>query len=74
MVERVRSRFGGRISDEEVLLRIMFPEEHVEAMLAVGARRRRAPSVAVSLVDLVRELCARRQVAAVYLKKDAVKP
>lgn len=34
MVEPMRARFGGRISDDEVLLRIMFPEEHVEAMLA----------------------------------------
>jgi oxaloacetate decarboxylase (Na+ extruding) subunit alpha len=72
MVERVRARFGGSISDEEVLLRVMFPEEHVEAMRSAGATGRTAPSVTVPLVDLIRELCARRDVAAVYLKKDGV--
>jgi oxaloacetate decarboxylase alpha subunit len=36
MVESMRARFGGRISDDEVLLRIMFPQEHVEAMLAAS--------------------------------------
>jgi len=34
MVERVRARLGAGVSDDELLLRIMFPEEHVEAMLA----------------------------------------
>ena len=72
MVERVRARFGGSISDEEVLLRVMFPEEHVEAMRSARPMRPAAPSVAVPLVDLIRELCARRDVSAVYLKKDGV--
>lgn len=70
MVERVRARFGGNISDEEVLLRVMFPEEHVEAMLAAGPMKPEVPSVGVPLVDLIRALCARRDVSAVYLKKD----
>src|SRR5215813_636811 len=34
MVERVRARLGAGVSDDELLLRVMFPEEHVEAMLA----------------------------------------
>ena len=34
MVERVRARLGAGVSEDELLLRIMFPEEHVEAMLA----------------------------------------
>jgi oxaloacetate decarboxylase alpha subunit len=72
MVERVRARFGGSISDEEVLLRVMFPQEHVEAMRSAGPIRPAAVSVAVPLVDLIRELCARRDVSAVYLKKDGV--
>lgn len=70
MVERVRARFGGRISDEDVLLRIMFPEEHVEAMLRAGPIRTEVPSVRQPLVDLIREVCARRSVASVYIKKD----
>jgi oxaloacetate decarboxylase (Na+ extruding) subunit alpha len=37
MVERVRERLGAGVSDDELLLRVMFPEEHVEAMLARAA-------------------------------------
>jgi oxaloacetate decarboxylase alpha subunit len=70
VVEKVRARFGGKISDEEVLLRVMFPEEHVEAMLAAGPMRTEAPSVRQPLVELIRELCARRDVASVHIKKD----
>jgi hypothetical protein len=71
MVERVRARVGGRISDEELLLRIMFPEEHVDALRA--ARDRPALSAAMPLVELVRELCVRRRYAFVSLQTDRVK-
>lgn len=74
VVEKVRARFGGKISDEEVLLRVMFPEEHVEAMLAAGPMRTEAPSVRQPLVELIRELCARRDVSSVHIKKDGASP
>jgi oxaloacetate decarboxylase alpha subunit len=57
MVETVRARYGGRISDDEVLLRIMFPEEHVEAMLAAAPVDPGSPPVSTPVVELVRALC-----------------
>jgi len=74
MVERVRARFGGNISDEEVLLRIMFPEEHVEAMLAAGPIRQDYPRVTLPLVELIRQLCARRDLGYVRLTRDGETP
>ncbi|MBI2526045.1 MAG: pyruvate carboxylase subunit B [Candidatus Rokubacteria bacterium] len=73
MVERVRARFGGRLTDEEVLLRIMFPEEHVEAMLAAPPRAGRRPSVATPLVDLVRALVTERRFVSVRLETPEVR-
>ncbi len=46
----------------------MFPEEHVTAMLAAGPVKTGSPGV--SLVDLVRELSARPDLAYVHLEKD----
>ncbi len=39
-LDAARERFGETISDELLLLRIMLPEEHVEAMLAPSPARR----------------------------------
>jgi oxaloacetate decarboxylase alpha subunit len=73
MVEKVRARYGGRISDDEVLLRIMFPEEHVEAMLAAAPVDPGSPPVSTPLVELVRDLCARpRRFGYVSLRTDGL--
>ncbi|MBI2528515.1 MAG: hypothetical protein HYV93_21340 [Candidatus Rokubacteria bacterium] len=73
VIERVRARFGGGISDEDVLLPIMFPEEHVEAMLAAPPLAGRPPSVATPLVDLVRALVTERRFASVRLDTPEVR-
>ncbi|MBI4589546.1 MAG: pyruvate carboxylase subunit B [Candidatus Rokubacteria bacterium] len=72
VIERVRARFGGKISDEDVLLRIMIPEEHVEAMLAAPPLAGHPPSVATPLVDLVRALVTERRFASVRLETPEV--
>jgi oxaloacetate decarboxylase alpha subunit len=68
LVETVRTRFGGAISDDEVLLRLMFPEEHVEALLAAGPIASSSPSATMPLVDLVRELVTRRRFKYVHFE------
>ena len=59
-LEGARQRFGNRISEEELLLRLTMPEERVDAMLAARGRpldlsvrngKQRAP-----VVELLREL------------------
>src|SRR4029079_15754403 len=42
-LDGARERFGTRIADEELLLRLTMPEEQVEAMLETALRERPAP-------------------------------
>jgi oxaloacetate decarboxylase alpha subunit len=69
-LDGVRERFGTRISDEELLLRLTMPEEQVDAMVANrGAapppRKRRAP-----LVTLLTELANRPAVKQLTVTTD----
>jgi oxaloacetate decarboxylase alpha subunit len=72
VVDTLRARFGGAVSDDELLLRIMCPDEHVAAMLAAGPITPRPPSARAPVVELIRELGARRQLAYVRLEKDGL--
>ncbi len=60
----------GRISDDELLLRVMFPDEHVDAMLAAGPARRALPDGRRPLVDLVAALAGRPDLAGFRLRVD----
>lgn len=75
-LEGARERFGSRISEEELLLRLTMPEEQVDAMVhaaapaptarpAPAATPRRAP-----LVTLLHELAKRPWVSELSLVKD----
>jgi oxaloacetate decarboxylase alpha subunit len=74
-LDGARKRFGRRISDEELLLRITMPEEQVEAMLAqthvpAPAGAASAPPVSGSpLVVLLRELDRRPALSNVELRQ-----
>jgi oxaloacetate decarboxylase alpha subunit len=72
-LEGARQRFGERISDEELLLRLTMPEEQVDAMLAAppateltGAPRhaRRSP-----LVRLLHEVESRKSISYMRFEK-----
>jgi oxaloacetate decarboxylase (Na+ extruding) subunit alpha len=72
--EGARERFGKRISDEELLLRLTMPEEQVDAMLAehrpaagreAVARPGRSP-----VVRLLRELDRRPSIEYLHLRTD----
>jgi oxaloacetate decarboxylase alpha subunit len=66
-VPRLRTAFGGSISDDELLLRIMFPDEAVAAMLAAGPIPLELPATRQPLVDLVEALATRPDVTSVHL-------
>jgi oxaloacetate decarboxylase alpha subunit len=57
-LEELRSRFGRRVSDEELLLRILWSTEEVDAMLANGPIRTDPRTSASQIVENVRELVA----------------
>jgi oxaloacetate decarboxylase alpha subunit len=73
-LEGSRKRFGRRISDEELLLRLTMPEEQVDAM--IHARERSAPVRTLThperapLVGLLQELAKRPAISDFSLVKN----
>ncbi|MBV8219963.1 MAG: hypothetical protein JO325_15975, partial [Solirubrobacterales bacterium] len=72
-LDGARERFGRRISEEELLLRLTMPEEQVDAMVA--ARDRPPPPAAARpgrspLVSLIHELARRRAITEFELTHD----
>ena len=55
-LDGARERFGTRISDEELLLRLTMPAEQVDAMRPLAASALPRPSRAAPVVRLLREL------------------
>jgi len=72
-LEGARGRFGARISEEELLLRLTMPEEQVDAMVAAGGRstpHAAATPVRAPVVTLLQELSRRPSVSSFSLVKD----
>jgi oxaloacetate decarboxylase (Na+ extruding) subunit alpha len=72
-LEGARERFGRRISDEELLLRLTMPEEQVDAMVA-AASSSAAPRPAARpgrdpLVTLLQEVARRRSIRELRVQK-----
>lgn len=74
-LDGARERFGRRLSDEELLLRLTMPEEQVDAMLASAptpapVQRPPAPrSAAHPVVTLLREVVARPEIRQLRVQK-----
>jgi oxaloacetate decarboxylase alpha subunit len=72
-LDGARERFGRRISDEELLLRLTMPPEQVDAMLRSPAATERRPALARPgsdpLVRLLSELAKRRSIGYVRVEK-----
>ena len=73
-LEGARGRFGDRISEEELLLRLTMPAEQVDAMLRSPAASERPAAIARPgrdpLVRLLAELSRRRSISYLRLEKD----
>jgi oxaloacetate decarboxylase alpha subunit len=68
-LEGAHERFGERISDEELLLRLTMPEEQVDAMIASRGEERPPPTGRDPLVRLLRELAKREDIGYLRLEK-----
>ena len=71
-LERARERFGPRISEEELLLRLTMPEEQVDAMVAARGKDRPPPAARPGrdpMVTLLRELAKRESIAYLRLEQ-----
>jgi oxaloacetate decarboxylase alpha subunit len=72
-LEGARARFGDRISDEELLLRLTMPQEQVDAMRAAPPIAERVPAGPASgrapLVRLLHEIERRRSISYLRVRK-----
>jgi oxaloacetate decarboxylase alpha subunit len=67
-LEGARERFGSRISEEELLLRLTMPEEQVDAMVSGTPAQPALPGPA-PLVHLLREVESRKAISYMRLEK-----
>src|SRR5262249_37454403 len=68
-LEGARARFGSRISDEELLLRLTMPDEQVDAMLASPPAVRPRPESRGPVATLLREVGKRKSVTHLRVQK-----
>jgi oxaloacetate decarboxylase alpha subunit len=65
----LRQRIGASLSDEEFLLRATMPAGQVDAMVASGVAPRHYDPKLKPVLELLRGLCARRDLAHVAIDK-----
>jgi oxaloacetate decarboxylase alpha subunit len=69
----LRKRIGPELGDEEFLLRATMPAEQVDAMKAAGPAAQIYDPVRTSVMNLIRQLTARRDIAHVRVEKTGFK-
>jgi len=70
-IEDLRKEIGRPgISDDELLLRVLFPEEHVEATIAAGPIQTTYPRGDRPAMALIRELTKRNDLAHIHIEKE----
>lgn len=69
----LRKRIGPELSDEEFLLRATMPAEQVDAMKAAGPAAQIYDPVRTPVMNLIRQLTTRRDIAHVSVEKSGFK-
>ncbi len=70
-VEDFRRQLGGQLSDDDLLLQLMLPEEDIKGLLSSGPLKTEYPSPALEkpLMVLVRELARRTNLSSVSVRR-----
>lgn len=69
-ISELRKEIGRpNISEDELLLRVLFPEEHVDATLAAGPIQTAYPSGHKPILALIQELTKRSDYASIHIQK-----
>ena len=69
----LRKKIGPQFSDEEFLLRATMPAEQVDAMKAAGPAAQSYDPVRSPVMNLIRQLTARRDIARICVEKSGFK-
>ncbi|MGE5723002.1 MAG: biotin carboxyl carrier protein [Sphingomonadales bacterium] len=72
-VAELRRRLGGKLSDEEFLLRATMPAELVDTMKSAGPAPRHYNPEAAPVMKLIRDLLARNDLTQIAVEKDGFK-
>lgn len=72
-LDELRARIGRGYSDEEFLLRAVMPADQVDAMVAAGPARRGYHPGTRPVMNLIRELAARKDISSVKIAKPGLK-
>lgn len=72
-VEDFRKKLGGRLSDDDLLLQLMLPEEDIKVLLASGPLKSEysSPALEKPLMALVRDLARRSSLSYLSLQKKS---
>jgi len=70
--EDIRKEVGGRLSDDELLLQLILPEENIKGLLSSGPMKTDYPSPALEkpAMVLIRELAQRSSLAYLQMQKE----
>ena len=70
-IQELRKEIGRPgISDDELLLRILFPEEHVEATIAAGSINTSYPKGDKPVMALIHELTKQKHTSHIHVQKE----
>jgi oxaloacetate decarboxylase (Na+ extruding) subunit alpha len=69
----LRKRFGGRMDDEEFLLRAVMPDDQVDAMISAGPSRATYTPEAAPLFSLLRQLAARPAARDIIVERPGLR-
>ena len=70
-IQELRRKIGRPgISDDELLLRVLFPEEHVEATITAGPINRHFPKGHKPVMALIHELAKRKDTCYIHVQKQ----
>ncbi len=67
-IEELRKQFGSKVSDDELILRLLVPEKEIEAMRSAGPLRTEEPATETTEMTLLRKLLA--EARGSYLKLE----
>ena len=69
-IEDLRKEIGRPgISDDELLLRVLFPEEHVEATISAGPIKKDYPRGDKPVMALIHELAKQKDISRIHVQK-----
>jgi len=71
-IEDLRKQLGSNLSDDEILLQLMMPEENIKNLLASGPIKTLYPSPALKkpVMVLIEELSQRTDLSYIHIEKD----